>query len=96
MVTHVPFLQVAKIMAEIQELRKTLSPWNQEAESLDDMMSSAQMVIKDRATQRTLHFGSELQVGVTVFLCVCILCVSAYMRVSECVWCVYVCVCVCV
>ena len=61
MVTLVPFLQVAKIMAEIQELRKTLSPWNQEAESLDEMMSSAQMVIKDRASQRTLHFGSELQ-----------------------------------
>ena len=55
-------------MAEIQELRKTLSPWNQEAEALDEKMTSAQMVIKDRATQRTLHFGSELQVRMTVLL----------------------------
>nr|KAG5692778.1 hypothetical protein BaRGS_009394 [Batillaria attramentaria] len=52
--------EVAKIMQEIQELRQSMSPWSQEAESLDEMMSSAQMVIKDRATQRTLHFGSEL------------------------------------
>lgn len=68
MITNDPFLQVAKIMAEIQELRKTLSPWNQEAEALDEKMTSAQMVIKDRATQRTLHFGSELQVRMTVLL----------------------------
>ncbi|KAK7104412.1 hypothetical protein V1264_019133 [Littorina saxatilis] len=53
--------EVAKIMAEVQELRKSMSPWNQQAEGLDEMMSNAQMVIKDRATQRTMHFGSELQ-----------------------------------
>ncbi|XP_076442566.1 muscle-specific protein 300 kDa-like isoform X3 [Babylonia areolata] len=53
--------EVARILGEIQDVRKTLSPWNQEAEVLDEMMTSAQMVIKDRATQRTLHFGSELQ-----------------------------------
>ena len=49
-------------MAEMEELRKTLAPWNQQAEALDEKMTSAQMVIKDRASQRTLHFGSELQV----------------------------------
>lgn len=41
-------------------MRKSLKPWNQEADNLDDLMSTAQIVIKDRATQRTLHFGSEL------------------------------------
>jgi hypothetical protein len=56
---------VAKIMSEIQELRRSLSPWSQEADALDDMMSTAQMVIKDRATQRTLHFSSELQVSLS-------------------------------
>ncbi|KAL8590280.1 hypothetical protein ACOMHN_006396 [Nucella lapillus] len=53
--------EVAQIMAEMGDLRKSLSPWSQEAEALDEKMSSAQMVIKDRASQRSLHFGSELQ-----------------------------------
>ncbi|CAL1544282.1 unnamed protein product [Lymnaea stagnalis] len=53
--------EVAQIMQEINTLRKSLQPWSKEADSLDDLMSTAQMVIKDRATQRTLHFGSELQ-----------------------------------
>ncbi|KAH9507324.1 hypothetical protein Btru_056910, partial [Bulinus truncatus] len=53
--------EVAQIKREIDTLRKTLQPWSQESDHLDDLMSTAQMVIKDRASQRTLHFGSEVQ-----------------------------------
>lgn len=38
-----------------------MAPWSKEAAALDDLMANAQMAIKDRATQRTLHFGTELQ-----------------------------------
>ena len=38
-----------------------MAPWANDAPVLDDLMTQAQMSIKDRATQRTLHFGSELQ-----------------------------------
>ena len=38
-----------------------MAPWSNDAPVLDDLMTQAQMSIKDRATQRTLHFGSELQ-----------------------------------
>ncbi|XP_076463750.1 muscle-specific protein 300 kDa-like isoform X7 [Babylonia areolata] len=53
--------EVARILEEIEEVKKTLSPWSREAEALDEKMTSAQMVIKDRPSQRSLHFGSELQ-----------------------------------
>ncbi|XP_035824390.1 nesprin-1 [Aplysia californica] len=53
--------EVAQCMREIEALRKSMQPWTQDADTLDDLMSTAQMMIKDRATQRTLHFSSELQ-----------------------------------
>ncbi|GFO48198.1 nesprin-1, partial [Plakobranchus ocellatus] len=53
--------EVAQIVKEIEGLRASMAPWANEAPVLDDLMSQAQMSIKDRATQRTLHFGSELQ-----------------------------------
>lgn len=53
--------EVAQIIHEIEGLHKSMQPWNREADALDTLMSTTQMVIKDRATQRSLHFGSELQ-----------------------------------
>lgn len=53
--------EVAKINKEVEVLRKSLAPWNRKKEQLDDLMGQAQLVIKDRASQRTLHFGTELQ-----------------------------------
>ncbi|KAL3874933.1 hypothetical protein ACJMK2_037885 [Sinanodonta woodiana] len=54
--------EVVKANQEIQALRADMAKWAKEADSLDDLMATAQLTIKDRATQRTLHFGSELQV----------------------------------
>ena len=53
--------EVAKINAEVQGLRKDMAKWAEQAEDLDELMATSQLTIKDRATQRTLHFGSELQ-----------------------------------
>lgn len=53
--------EVAKINAEVQALRNEMGKWADQAEALDDLMATSQLTIKDRATQRTLHFGSELQ-----------------------------------
>lgn len=53
--------EVASINTEIENLKKGMSIWSSQAEDLDDLMASSQMTIKDRASQRTLHFGSELQ-----------------------------------
>lgn len=53
--------EVAKINAEVQALRNEMGKWGDQAEALDDLMATSQLTIKDRATQRTLHFGSELQ-----------------------------------
>lgn len=53
--------EVAKINKEVEALRRSMAPWNRKKEQLDDLMGTAQLVIKDRATQRTLHFGTELQ-----------------------------------
>uniref|UniRef100_A0A2C9KCB0 Calponin-homology (CH) domain-containing protein n=1 Tax=Biomphalaria glabrata TaxID=6526 RepID=A0A2C9KCB0_BIOGL len=58
---NVSEMEVAQIKREIDNLRKSLQPWSQESDQLDELMSTAQMVIKDRASQRTLHFGSEVQ-----------------------------------
>lgn len=48
-------------------LRRSLQPWSQDAAVLDDLMLKAQVVVKDRPTQRTLHFGSELKMLVKLF-----------------------------
>ncbi|XP_025103982.1 nesprin-1-like isoform X4 [Pomacea canaliculata] len=53
--------EVVNINQEIQDLRRDMIPWSQNAETLDEKMSLAKLLIKDRATQRTLHFGSEFQ-----------------------------------
>lgn len=53
--------EVARINKEVESLRKSMTPWAQQADQLDDLMANAQLVIKDRATQRTLHFGTEVQ-----------------------------------
>lgn len=53
--------EVAKINAEVQSLRDDMGKWANEADALDELMATSQLTIKDRATQRTLHFGSELQ-----------------------------------
>lgn len=53
--------EVNKINQEVEALRKSMAPWNRKKDQLDDLMGTAQLVIKDRATQRTLHFGTELQ-----------------------------------
>ncbi|KAL5008450.1 hypothetical protein ScPMuIL_014031 [Solemya velum] len=53
--------EVTSINAEIENLKKGMSIWSNQAEDLDELMASSQMTIKDRASQRTLHFGSELQ-----------------------------------
>lgn len=53
--------EVNKINKEVEALRKSMAPWNRKKDQLDDLMGTAQLVIKDRATQRTLHFGTELQ-----------------------------------
>lgn len=52
--------EVDKINKEVAAIRKSMSPWNKQANKLDDQMGSAHLVLKDRATQRTLHFNSEL------------------------------------
>jgi len=53
--------EVAKINAEVKALRDGMGKWADQADALDDLMATSQLTIKDRATQRTLHFGSELQ-----------------------------------
>ena len=53
--------EVAKIKQEIEELRQNMKTWDKDVDELDALMGASQMVIKDRATQRTLHFNSELQ-----------------------------------
>jgi chromosome segregation ATPase len=53
--------EVAKINAEVKALRDDMGQWMDEADALDELMATSQLTIKDRATQRTLHFGSELQ-----------------------------------
>ena len=53
--------EVLAINREVEVMRKGMIAWAKQADRLDDLMTSAQLVIKDRATQRTLHFGSELQ-----------------------------------
>lgn len=53
--------EVNNIKREIAELKASMSGWNKQADGLDDLMGASQMIIKDRATQRTLHFNSELQ-----------------------------------
>lgn len=53
--------EVAKINAEVKALREDMGQWMNEADTLDELMATSQLTIKDRATQRTLHFGSELQ-----------------------------------
>ena len=50
--------EVAACMRDIAALAKSMAPWAREAEGLDDLMTQAQMMVKDRATQRTLHFTS--------------------------------------
>ena len=53
--------EVAAINEEVKALRREMGDWSKQAEALDDLMAASQLTIKDRATQRTLHFGSELQ-----------------------------------
>lgn len=53
--------EVAQIKREIEAVRSSMLPWSRDADVLDNLMSTAQMSVKDRATQRTLRFGSELQ-----------------------------------
>ena len=53
--------EVIAINEEVRALRREMGDWSKQAESLDDLMAASQLTIKDRATQRTLHFGSELQ-----------------------------------
>ena len=53
--------EVEKINKEVASLRKSMMPWDKLANKLDDQMDMAHLIIKDRATQRTLHFNSELQ-----------------------------------
>ena len=53
--------EVEKINKEVAALRKSMAPWARQADQLDALMGDSHMVIKDRATQRTLHFNSELQ-----------------------------------
>lgn len=53
--------EVEKINKEVADLRKAMLPWSKQANKLDDQMGAAHIVIKDRATLRTLHFSTELQ-----------------------------------
>ena len=53
--------EVAAINEEVKALRREMGDWSKQTEALDDLMAASQLTIKDRATQRTLHFGSELQ-----------------------------------
>ncbi|ESO86156.1 hypothetical protein LOTGIDRAFT_167389 [Lottia gigantea] len=53
--------EVIQIKREIEMIKNGLQNWNQQSEPLDELMVNAKMTIKDRATQRSLHFGSEVQ-----------------------------------
>lgn len=53
--------EVAIINAEVKALREDMGDWANEADGLDELMATSQLTIKDRATQRTMHFGSEIQ-----------------------------------
>ncbi|KAK6181528.1 hypothetical protein SNE40_009363 [Patella caerulea] len=52
---------VIRIKQEIEIIKKGMDDWRKNADPLDELMINAKMTIKDRATQRSLHFGSELQ-----------------------------------
>lgn len=53
--------EVNQVKAELEEVKSGMYPWVESSEDFDELIGAAQMVIKDRASQRTLHFGSELQ-----------------------------------
>lgn len=53
--------EVAEIQRELERLQKSMQPWSREADALDKLMSDAKIAIKNRGTQRNIHFGSELQ-----------------------------------
>ncbi|BFZ08024.1 hypothetical protein BsWGS_11063 [Bradybaena similaris] len=59
--------EVTQIIDGVEGLRRSIQPWSQDAAVLDDLMLKAQVVVKDRPTQRTLHFGSELKTLVKLF-----------------------------
>ncbi|KAH3752033.1 hypothetical protein DPMN_186641 [Dreissena polymorpha] len=53
--------EVAEIKEEVKSLRAEMGEWDNQVDALDELMATSQLTIKDRATQRTLHFGIELQ-----------------------------------
>ena len=48
-----------KVKTELDAAVTQLSKWEQEAGDLDDLSAKAEMTIKDRSSQRSLHFSVE-------------------------------------
>ncbi len=54
------------IHTDMEEIRSVANQWNQKQEQLEQNMIDCHMTIKDRATQRTVYFNTELQTLTTV------------------------------
>ena len=57
---------IETISKEMLEAREVLQEWDARRKQLDQLMMDAQMVLKERATRRILHFHSEIQSGLSV------------------------------
>lgn len=58
--------ELDKIAAEMEEAKAGLSTWDERRRELDQLMIGGQMVIKDRASRRILHFQSEIQTALSI------------------------------
>ena len=52
---------VDKIHAELAEIQASMGEWNDKQDELEQLMSTSQITVKDRSTQRTLHIQAEIQ-----------------------------------
>lgn len=68
--------EIVGIMESIQSIANELKDWNNSIKDLESLMKISCLTIKDRATQRSLHFPSELQNIQT-------LCKDIHMTVSK-------------
>ena len=53
--------EIADILAELENVHGVVTEWNNKKPELDEMMKNAEMKVKDRPSQRTLFFATEIE-----------------------------------
>ena len=53
--------EISALTAELQELQSQVGEWDGKQQELEQLLAGADTVIKDRGSQRRLHFASEIQ-----------------------------------